>query len=47
MLSLVSPPGGDPKLGKHCLQAKATLGHDTGGGATKWFESSKTLFIRF
>ncbi len=47
VLSLVSPPGGDPELGKHCLQAKATLGHDTGGGATKWFESSETLFIRF
>jgi hypothetical protein len=47
VLSLVSPPGGDPKLGKHCLQSKATLGHDTGGGATKWFQSSDTLFIRF
>lgn len=47
VLSLIPPPGGSPKFGKRCLQAKATLGHDTGGGATKWFESSDTLFIRF
>jgi hypothetical protein len=26
---------------------EATLGQNTGGGVTKWFESSETLFIRF
>lgn len=47
VLSIVAPPGNSTKLGKRCLQVKATLGHDTGGGATKWFESSDTLYIRF
>ncbi len=34
-------------LGKRSLQVTATLGKNTGGGFTKWFESSDRLFIRF
>ena len=47
VLSLVAPPGGDSSLGRQCLRVEAVLGRDTGGGATKWFESSDMLFIRF
>lgn len=47
VLSIIQPPGGSAKLGRRCLQAKATLEHNTGGGATKWFESNNILFIRF
>ncbi|HRF00859.1 MAG TPA: hypothetical protein PLI18_10100 [Pirellulaceae bacterium] len=34
-------------LGRRSLQVTATLGENTGGGLTKWFESSDRLFIRF
>ena len=41
----------DPKagaeLGKRCLRVEAHLGEDTGGGLTKWFEPSDTVFVRF
>ena len=47
VLALVAPPGADPKFGKRSLQVTATLGENTGGGATKWFESNETLFVRF
>lgn len=47
VLALVEPPGADPKFGKRSLQVTATLGENTGGGATKWFESSEVLFVRF
>ena len=48
VLSRVAPPNDNAgRLGKQCLRVTATLGHDTGGGATKWFKSSDTLFIRF
>ena len=36
-----------PELGKYCLRVEAHLGKDTGGGVTKWFSSSGTLFVRF
>ncbi len=36
----------DP-VGKRALQVTATLDENTGGGLTKWFESSDQLFIRF
>lgn len=40
--------GGDsPVLGKRCIKVIATLGENTGGGFTKWFPSSDSLFIRF
>ena len=34
-------------LGKRCLRVEAHLGEDTGGGLTKWFEPTDTVFIRF
>lgn len=34
-------------VGKRSLKVTATLGKNTGGGFTKWFESSDRLFIRF
>lgn len=38
----------DPSvIGKRSLKVTATLGKNTGGGFTKWFESSDRLFIRF
>lgn len=45
VLSIEDP--GNTLLGKKSLKVTATLGEDTGGGMTKWFESSNTLFIRF
>jgi hypothetical protein len=45
VLSLTDP--GDPRLGKRALRVTATLGENTGGGATQWFESSETIFVRF
>ncbi len=50
VLSLVDPaePKGEPHvLGAKALQVRATLGENTGGGLTKWFESAPTLFFRF
>ncbi|WP_286177360.1 hypothetical protein [Stieleria mannarensis] len=34
-------------LGARSLKVTATLGKNTGGGFTKWFESADRLFIRF
>lgn len=34
-------------LGERSLKVTATLDKNTGGGFTKWFESSERLFIRF
>jgi hypothetical protein len=45
VLSLVDP--GDSRLGHRCLRVEAHLDHDTGGGVTKWFQPTNTLFIRF
>src|SRR5256885_2180966 len=38
---------GDGSLGQRCLRIEAHLGHDTGGGLTKWFEPADPIFIRF
>jgi hypothetical protein len=38
---------GDPRLGNRALRVVATLGKNTGGGATKWFKSADTIFVRF
>ncbi len=46
VLSL-APTGAVPLLGKTCLRATATLGENTGGGLTRWFESAPTLHVRF
>lgn len=45
VLSFIDP--NDPRLGRRALRVTATLGDNTGGGATKWFASHETLFIRF
>lgn len=47
VLSLVDASDGTPEVGRRSLRARATLGKNTGGGVTQWFESSETLFIRF
>lgn len=45
VLSLADPA--EPKLGRRCLRVESRLGVNTGGGLTKWFESSEKIFIRF
>lgn len=45
VLSCVDP--GAAVLGARCLRVEAHLDKDTGGGLTKWFEPSDTVFIRF
>ncbi len=40
-------PQGQSVLGERALQVTATLGKNTGGGFTKWFESADRLFVRF
>lgn len=47
VLSLVDESKSDPRLGRKTLRVKATLGENTGGGLTRWFEPAETLFIRF
>lgn len=34
-------------VGRRSLRVTATLGENTGGGLTQWFESSPALFVRF
>ena len=36
-----------PEFGRRSLQVTARLSSSTGGGCTKWFESSNRLFVRF
>ena len=40
-------PGTTAGFGNKCLRVEAHLGKDTGGGLTKWFQPSDTVFIRF
>ncbi len=47
VLSLEEPLGEDSRVGNKSLKVKAQLRKNTGGGVTKWFESSETIFIRF
>jgi len=47
VLKLVRDSEGDPRFGSHSLQVVADLRKNTGGGMTKWFESSNDLFIRW
>ncbi|MFM1941057.1 MAG: hypothetical protein RI897_39 [Verrucomicrobiota bacterium] len=47
VLSLVEPGESGGKLGKRALRVTATLGKNTGGGLTQWFESADSVFIRF
>ncbi len=46
-LAWVDESASSPVLGKRSLQVTARLKSSTGGGFTKWFESSDRLFIRF
>jgi len=46
-LSLVDVSRDAAPLGRRAVQVTATLGENTGGGLTKWFESTDRLFIRF
>jgi len=47
VLHYVSCSSEAPFLGRRTLRVTATLGKNTGGGLTKWFPSSSTVFIRF
>ena len=47
VLALVDPEDGSTLLGGNVLQVTATLGENTGGGLTKWFEPVDTVFVRF
>lgn len=46
-LTLVDRSADGAPVGSRSLEVTATLGKNTGGGLTKWFESSDRLFIRF
>lgn len=47
VLSFVDESAVNERFGKRSLKVTATLEKNTGGGFTKWFESSDKLFIRF
>ncbi|QDU39079.1 hypothetical protein Mal4_34140 [Maioricimonas rarisocia] len=47
VLSLVGESDTEAPVGGRFLRVTATLGKNTGGGLTKWFESSERIFIRF
>ncbi|MCP5520908.1 MAG: hypothetical protein H7A46_05115 [Verrucomicrobiales bacterium] len=47
VLTADTPLDGAGRLGKRCLKVTATLGRNTGGGLTKWFEPTRRVFIRF
>lgn len=47
VLSLVAPGEPEVRLGRQALRVTATLGRNTGGGLTQWFESSDRVFVRF
>jgi hypothetical protein len=41
-------PSGDPaRLGQRSLRVTSTLGKNTGGGLTRWFKPTESVFIRF
>ncbi|MGA1235398.1 MAG: hypothetical protein ACO34E_00885 [Limisphaerales bacterium] len=47
VLSLVDPGETGGRLGRRALRVTATLGKNTGGGLTQWFESAGSVFVRF
>ena len=47
VLSFVDESSNCHVVGLRSLRVMATLGKNTGGGFTKWFDSSERLFIRF
>ncbi len=47
ILSLIEDPAADRRMGNRTMRVVATLGENTGGGATIWFEPSDPVFVRF
>lgn len=47
IVSLVADPVADPRVGTQVMRVTATLRENTGGGATKLFQPSDPLFIRY
>lgn len=47
VLALIDDSKSSPGIGHKTLKVCATLEKNTGGGLTKWFESSEALFLRF
>jgi hypothetical protein len=47
ILDLVDESATGAPVGRQSLRVTATLGENTGGGVTKWFESADRLFVRF
>lgn len=47
VLSLVDESAADAGLGRNSLKVVATLGKNTGGGLTQWFEPADPVFLRF
>lgn len=47
VLSADDPNDVSGRLGGRCLKVTATLGRNTGGGLTKWFEPTERVFVRF
>lgn len=47
VLGWTDPGVADGRLGKRALRVTATLGKNTGGGPTKWFEPCDAVFVRF
>jgi len=47
VLRLADESGSGAPVGRKSLEVKATLGRNTGGGLTRWFEPPPTLYIRF
>ena len=47
VLTLIDQSSENVSVGKKSLKVTATLGENTGGGLTKWFEPTDRLFIRF
>jgi hypothetical protein len=47
VLSWTDPGATGGRLGKRALRVTATLGENTGGGPTKWFQPVDSVFVRF
>lgn len=47
VLALEDRSGDGAPVGRRSLKVTATLGRNTGGGLTRWFESADTVYVRF
>jgi hypothetical protein len=47
VLTFVEPQDAAGRLGNRVMRVTATLGKNTGGGVTKWYEHADPVFIRF